>query len=87
MLSLHQGANDGFLVNPPTRWRGREWLIRVALSRSTEIGGLSQKGGERSFADPTDNGEVAPITAVRGATVEPRRSTQSRQVPPSGRQK
>ena len=34
MLSLHQGANDRFLVNPTTRWRGREWLIRIDLRRS-----------------------------------------------------
>src|ERR1700693_480011 len=33
MLSLHQGANDRFLVNPTTRWRGREWLIRGTSGR------------------------------------------------------
>jgi hypothetical protein len=36
MLSLHQGANDRFLVNPTTRWRGREWLIRVVTGHPDE---------------------------------------------------
>jgi hypothetical protein len=33
----------------------------VALSRSAEIGGPSEKGGERSFAEAGASGEVAPI--------------------------
>jgi hypothetical protein len=38
---------------------------------------MAQKGGERSLADPTVNGEVAPIPVVREATIEPLESTLS----------
>jgi hypothetical protein len=30
-----RGANDRYLVNPIIRWRGREWRLRVDLTRLT----------------------------------------------------
>jgi len=42
---------------------------RVDLSRSAEVGGLSQAGGQLSFVLVFSNGEVAPITDEAAQTV------------------
>jgi len=47
----------------------------VGLSRSAEVGGLSQQGGLLSFAGAGANGEVAPIPAVRGTAIGRLKST------------
>jgi hypothetical protein len=38
---------------------------------------MSQKGGEPTFAEAVVNSEVAPIPAVHGTAMEPRRSTKA----------
>jgi hypothetical protein len=57
-------------ADPPINRRGHEGQLRLALSRSADIGGLSQKGGEPSFPIRDHADGSAPIPAVRLRWIE-----------------
>jgi len=65
-----QGAGD-----PADLPRAVNWPQLPHSCRSPTPAYRSQSGGERSFPDATANGKVAPFPAVRGAAIEPLRST------------
>jgi hypothetical protein len=63
-----------------TRWPSLSGYLHGLLDFCTGISSTSEgreKGQIRPIAHASADGEVAPIPAVRGATIEPPESTQS----------
>jgi hypothetical protein len=78
-----RGANDRYLVNPIIRWRGREWRLRVDLTRLTRE---HLNGRNRRKPDPRSNPvrecqQRAFVSAVRAAGGAPQHGRSMRPAP------